>query len=71
MGTILRPVGGVRHIVPCAGARQAAQAPLQANFGAHESSPALARVLRRCALNTVPPPALCVPRFMQVALDVW
>eukprot|EP01047_Picozoa_sp_COSAG01_P125965 COSAG01_NODE_55061_length_327_cov_6.311404_1_plen_38_part_01 len=25
------------------------------------------RVLRRCALNTAPPPALCVPRFMRVA----
>jgi hypothetical protein len=38
MGTILRPVGGVGHIVPCARARQAAQTALQANSGAHESS---------------------------------
>ena len=29
------------------------------------------RVLRRCALNTAPPPALCVPCFMRVALDAW
>ena len=29
------------------------------------------RVLRRCAHTTAPPPALCVPCFMRVALDAW